>query len=286
MPLVKAQCPNCNGTLDIDKKKDAAICPYCGSAFIVEKAIQQFITNHNTINNIQTAIIQNGFSEEKYEENGIVQLKLEKYQDASETFTKMSRDYPNNWKAWVGLSIAQNGINHKVILSILEDKSFNLVPQHIKELIGDGSIFWEDICILEFENKKNKVKKEIKSHSDKINSCKATIQHINDNIKKWNSQKKELEIIVGAENKKQLRFNSENSEAMQKLHYVNSSIATAMVNNQKMLEKAKEEKKAIAKLQKSIEQIENEKETELARTDHRTIDYYINVLEENITKVV
>lgn len=32
MPLVKAQCTNCKGTLEIDENKDTAICPYCGPA--------------------------------------------------------------------------------------------------------------------------------------------------------------------------------------------------------------------------------------------------------------
>jgi len=42
MPLVPAQCTSCGGVLSIDKEKEAAVCPYCGNAFIVEKAIQNF----------------------------------------------------------------------------------------------------------------------------------------------------------------------------------------------------------------------------------------------------
>lgn len=39
MALMPAQCPNCNAPIHVDNQKDAAICEYCGSAFIVEKAI-------------------------------------------------------------------------------------------------------------------------------------------------------------------------------------------------------------------------------------------------------
>lgn len=55
MPLVNAKCPNCGGTLQVDSGKDAAICPYCGSAFIVEKAIN----NYNVSYTVQHADVVN-----------------------------------------------------------------------------------------------------------------------------------------------------------------------------------------------------------------------------------
>ncbi len=55
MPLTKAQCTNCGHALEVDPAKDAAICPYCGTPYIVEKAIQQ--VNNNTF--IQNATIIN-----------------------------------------------------------------------------------------------------------------------------------------------------------------------------------------------------------------------------------
>ncbi len=42
MPLSRAQCTNCGANLSVDNSKDAAICPFCGTAYIVEKAIQNF----------------------------------------------------------------------------------------------------------------------------------------------------------------------------------------------------------------------------------------------------
>lgn len=50
MPLVSARCTSCGASLEVDSVKDAAICPYCNTAYIVEKAIQSYsITNHNNI---------------------------------------------------------------------------------------------------------------------------------------------------------------------------------------------------------------------------------------------
>ena len=53
MPLVQAKCTNCGANLEIDNTKDAAICPYCGTAFIVEKAIN----NYNTTNQIHAGTV-------------------------------------------------------------------------------------------------------------------------------------------------------------------------------------------------------------------------------------
>lgn len=53
MPLVNAKCTNCGANLAVDKAKDAAICQYCGSAFIVEKAIN----NYNVVNNINAGVV-------------------------------------------------------------------------------------------------------------------------------------------------------------------------------------------------------------------------------------
>ena len=40
--LVNAKCPNCGANIEVDKDKEAGICKYCGSAFITEKAINNY----------------------------------------------------------------------------------------------------------------------------------------------------------------------------------------------------------------------------------------------------
>lgn len=47
MSLVPAKCTNCGGELQIDNTKDAAVCPYCGSAFIIEKAVNLYNQTYN-----------------------------------------------------------------------------------------------------------------------------------------------------------------------------------------------------------------------------------------------
>ena len=47
MPFVQGNCPNCGGTLAVDNTKDAWICQYCNTPFIVEKAINNYNINNN-----------------------------------------------------------------------------------------------------------------------------------------------------------------------------------------------------------------------------------------------
>ena len=53
MPLIVARCTNCGGDIQVDSKKDAQICKYCDTAFIVEKAIN----NYNISNNITASVV-------------------------------------------------------------------------------------------------------------------------------------------------------------------------------------------------------------------------------------
>lgn len=54
MPLVVAKCTQCGANIEVDDTKEAGICKYCGTAFITEKAINNYntyITNNYTTNN-------------------------------------------------------------------------------------------------------------------------------------------------------------------------------------------------------------------------------------------
>ena len=50
MPFVQAKCPECGGILAVDSSKKAAVCQFCGEAFIVQEAIN----NYNTYNTYNT----------------------------------------------------------------------------------------------------------------------------------------------------------------------------------------------------------------------------------------
>ena len=45
--MVPAICTQCGAKLDVDISKDAAICPYCRTPFVVEKAINKYKTEYH-----------------------------------------------------------------------------------------------------------------------------------------------------------------------------------------------------------------------------------------------
>ena len=58
MPFVQAKCPNCGGFLAVDNAKDAAICQFCNTPFVVEKAINNYnITVKGNVN-VESATIK------------------------------------------------------------------------------------------------------------------------------------------------------------------------------------------------------------------------------------
>lgn len=52
MALVPGICTQCGATLSADNSKDCMICPYCGTPFIVEKAINHFSNTYNISNSV------------------------------------------------------------------------------------------------------------------------------------------------------------------------------------------------------------------------------------------
>lgn len=139
MPFVKAICSNCGGILEVDNSREAAICPFCGTPYIVEKAVQQYYTVVNNTNNIEHATFVNGFNEERYLENGIMQLKLKRYDDAADTFKSMSKDYPGNWKAWYGIALTDFYRHPGGELKLSEEER-RLIPADIRARVENESI--------------------------------------------------------------------------------------------------------------------------------------------------
>lgn len=65
MALVPAICTECGAQINIDDSKEAGICTHCGTAFITEKAINNYVTNNTTnITNNVTKIIYGNEKEE------------------------------------------------------------------------------------------------------------------------------------------------------------------------------------------------------------------------------
>ena len=95
MALVAAKCTNCGKNIDVDHTKEADNCPYCGAAFIVEKAISNYMT---TVNANSTK----NFENDTLIKNAETFLKMREYQKAEEQLDSASKIDPSDWRVWFG----------------------------------------------------------------------------------------------------------------------------------------------------------------------------------------
>ena len=107
MALVPAKCTECGASIEIDNTKEAGICTHCGTAFITQKAINNYVTNNIVTNNF-TKII-NGKEQDSGEEEfakGLTNLKLKKYDRALENFDKAIKESPDTAKYYLYAALA------------------------------------------------------------------------------------------------------------------------------------------------------------------------------------
>lgn len=55
--FVPAVCPKCGGQLQVDPTQEAAVCQFCGTPFIVEKAIQQYTVQNAKIDHVDNVTV-------------------------------------------------------------------------------------------------------------------------------------------------------------------------------------------------------------------------------------
>lgn len=96
MPLVKAVCSNCGASLEIDNSKEVAICPFCNTSYIVEKAIN----NYNVQNNYN---ISNGINVEQKLKNAETFLQLGNKNKALEIYDELTDICTDDYRIWEGL---------------------------------------------------------------------------------------------------------------------------------------------------------------------------------------
>ena len=101
MPLVPAVCTQCGAPIEVDNAKEAGICPHCGTAFITEKVINNYITQHVSNTSVNQTIVKNIYGREKteaeeYVARGLSFLGLGEYIKAAECFEKAVKSEPGN----------------------------------------------------------------------------------------------------------------------------------------------------------------------------------------------
>ncbi len=167
MALVRAVCTACGSNLEVDDKKEAAICPYCGAAYVVEKARDIYLTNNAKIESIHADTVNIGKNEEdRLYDSAEALIKLGKSKDALSTFQKMTNSYPYDYRGWWGLAKAEsNGLNtmipEKSMVSVLEhmESAIKVAPDDIAEELKGKANRYKDSCIETLKSRMNELPK-------------------------------------------------------------------------------------------------------------------------------
>ena len=194
MPLVPAKCTQCGASLEVDSLKDAAVCPFCNTPFVTEKAINNYnITNISRIEKLQTenVIINDVTSIENRVRAGETFIKLGNFQAAQETFHELTQKCPFDYRGWWGLIRAKTEdfegfMNHSSDFNEISDLYVNVSKTAEPDsLVEIGVLFdeykkrWnEHFYVLTMEktselshcvNEYNQKRKYIESNIEKIN---------------------------------------------------------------------------------------------------------------------
>ena len=91
-----AICTQCGANIEVDETREAGICTHCGTAFITEKAINNYNTTHVHQHNVTENITKIIYGNEKdtaqeYFNRGLTYLKLKEYPSAFGEFAKAKK---------------------------------------------------------------------------------------------------------------------------------------------------------------------------------------------------
>lgn len=144
MPLVAAKCTQCGANIEVDDTKEAGICKYCGTAFITEKAINNYVVN-NTYNINNANIIIQSKNIDNLKKLGNDELKRHNYDKAYDYFGEALEIDGDDAEC----------IFKRNIIDQLIDDSDDLAYMYITKILSN---YYDDLCTSEYDcEKKNEV---------------------------------------------------------------------------------------------------------------------------------
>ena len=102
--FVPAVCPKCGGQLEVNPAEEAAVCKYCGTPFIVDKAIQQYNVEHAHIDHVDNVHVDLKGSVDSVV--GMIEREIDKSRESSKEDKRLrdeeSKEFlRNSWKIFL-----------------------------------------------------------------------------------------------------------------------------------------------------------------------------------------
>lgn len=142
MPLVQAKCENCGGALQVDNSRKAAICPWCNTPYVVQDAINNYITNIGTLH-ADVVNVNNDASAKARLDAAEAFMQLQKYVDAKNAFAEVCELTPQDYRGWWGQirAISSGSIRNTPTKSLLNEltslykSALTFAPEQEKNLL-------------------------------------------------------------------------------------------------------------------------------------------------------
>ena len=125
MPIVAAICTQCGAGLQVDNSLDAAICPFCNVAFIVEKAINNYNTTNYVNNNISNSVvnIMNGGNDiEHLLQNVNTFMKIRKYNEAEKLLKDITMQFPEDYRGWLYTA----RLKENLVINLVDNENYKI----------------------------------------------------------------------------------------------------------------------------------------------------------------
>ena len=212
MPFVQAKCPECGGMLAVDDSKKAAVCQFCGEAFIVQEAINNYntynITNNTTSHNYGEGAVVNlyeGNSRDDFAKSGDTFIHLGDYSSAEKVFKELSEDCPYDYRGWWGLirvystDLKNTDITGQQLCSIekLYQNACSVASDDEKTLFQSKFETYRNTVNNSLDSLLNSTEKKIEALSEKMNKDREKIeQEINELTEKKKSLKAPSETLL------------------------------------------------------------------------------------------
>jgi len=164
MSLVAAKCTQCGASIEVDDSKEAGICRTCGTAFITEKAIN----NYNTY--LTQNVTKNIYGREKTEAeeylfNGEKFIALKDWEKAIKVFMQAAEANPSNYRCWFGLMRSETknftDLSNDTLTEHLE-KALAVANENEKEIINTACEEYLKLKI-NYDKRMNELQKELDS---------------------------------------------------------------------------------------------------------------------------
>lgn len=134
MAIVPAKCTSCGGTLKVKSEDKTAICPFCGTEYLVQEAIEQY--NITNVYNIEQASLTFDHRKLFYDKIAAAEKQLRTLKDypkALASFVALENDVPDEFRIWSGKLEAQTKEYNAVAVSNIHMHD----DQYINSLIKD-----------------------------------------------------------------------------------------------------------------------------------------------------